>query len=99
MDRVRLIFTDDDVWIYPAGDGDIHYTTLVGANLDVESLTVSAARAEEIREQLAKEAPEITWHDMRKAEEKPAEEVTVVVYDDPDEYLGDVLSPQWPPPD
>lgn len=95
-EKVRLIFTDDDLWVYPAGKGDIHYTTLVGANLDVESLTMSVDRMEEIRSKFAELAPDLTWHDMR---EKEAEEPTVVVYDDPDQLLNDLLSPQWPPPD
>lgn len=95
-EKVRLIFTDDDLWVYPAGKGDIHYTTLVGANLDVESLTMSVDRMEEIRSKFDELDSDLTWHDMRGRE---VTEPDVAVYDTPDDFLGDFLSPQWPPPD
>jgi hypothetical protein len=101
MDKVRLIFTDDDLWIFDADNPSAHsqYMVLVGSNLDVESVSYAADKLEAKRGELEEMFPDITWHDMRKGKAEPAEEPTVVVYDDPDAFLGDMLSPQWPPPD
>ena len=101
MGKVRLIFTDDDLWVYDVDNPSAHiqYTTLVAANLDAFSVTISADALEVKRADITEAAPDITWHDMRKAEETPAEGSSVVVYDDPVDFLADALSPQWPPPD